>query len=166
MLIWVIAKPETMPFLGKEGALYGMVDFPQYTITFILGALVYVNVEEIHLHWKHAVLMAVIMFVFKHSSIGTWVWATGYIVIAMIVGTNQKFFALKVKDLSYGIFLYGWPIGQLVYELIPTASALVAAIVTAILATVVAFASEKLINIIEENIQCFIKKNKIRRENI
>lgn len=158
LLVWVIARPETMPLLGNESSLYGMVDFPQYTITFILGALFYLNISEVELQWGHALFMIIVMAIFRHSSVATWVWATGYIIIALIAGTNERILSIKVKDLSYGIFLYGWPTGQLVYEVMPNASALMAAIVTAISATALAFVSERIVYMVKISLYKLRKK--------
>ena len=145
---WVISRPEIMPIWGSENSLYGMVDFPQYTITLVIGALTYINVECLKLKWKHVLLMIVAMIVFRHSNIATWIWAVGYVVIAMVMGTSASVLKLKIKDLSYGIFLYGWTTGQIVYEIMPNASALVAAIATAIIATLLAFISGKIIDLL------------------
>lgn len=146
LLIWVISRPETLPLLGGEASLYGMNDFPQYTITFILGAMLFINVERLHIRLGHVLLVVFIMAVLRHSSIGIWVWAVGYIVIAIFIGTHPKLLPVKVRDLSYGIFLYGWPTGQLVNEFMPNASALIAATITAIIATGFALVSERVIS--------------------
>ena len=145
LLIWVIARPELMPFLGSDGTLYGMVDFPQYTITFILGALLYLNEDELHISWWHVAVIIPVMWIFRHSTVAIWIWAVGYVVMAMVIGTDRRVFSIKVRDLSYGIFLYGWPTGQLVYEMMPNASALLAAIVTGLLATVMAVISDEIV---------------------
>lgn len=158
LLVWVIARPETMPLLGSESSLYGLVDFPQYTITFILGALFYLNIKEVSLTRGHLFFIIIVMVIFRHSSVATWVWATGFIVIALLVGTNERILSIKVKDLSYGIFLYGWPTGQLVYEVMPNASAFMAAIVTALCATAFAMVSERVVYMVKNYIFKFRKK--------
>lgn len=144
LLSWVISKPNLMPFLGSDVNLYGSMDFPQYTITFIIGALVYVNAKEVCINYGHIILSILLMYVFRHSSIATWVWAFGFVVISLWIGTNKRVLKIKIKDLSYGIFLYGWPVGQLINEFFPSAQAYIAAFLTAVVSTIVAFASEKL----------------------
>ena len=153
MLCWVISKPELMPFIGGEATIYGEAGFPQYTITLILGALVYLNEERLKLSLFHVIIVIASMWIFRHSCIGIWVWAVGYVTIAMVLGTEKHMLSIKIKDLSYGIFLYGWPIGQLVYEIMPNAPALVAAIATALVATIVAFLSENVVSFLRRSIK-------------
>lgn len=147
LLVWVIAKPSYIPFLGGNGELYGNVNFPQYTITFFIASLFYINFKEINVKWEHLCGWVCLMYIFRHSSIAIWIWGAGFILFAMYFGTRKILLGIKIKDLSYGIFLYGWPIGQVVYELLPKISAFYAAIITAIVATIVALGSEKLIAI-------------------
>ncbi len=145
LLVWVIAEPSYVPFLGGSGELCGNANFPQYTITFLIASLFYINFKEINVKWEHLCIGLCLMYIFRHSSIAIWIWGAGFILFAMYFGTRKILLSIKIKDLSYGIFLYGWPIGQVVYELFPTISAFYAAIITGIAATIVAFGSEKLI---------------------
>lgn len=164
LFVWITTNPASMPFLGSDIALYGSDVFPQYTITFILAALVYLNVETLEIKWWHICVSVIIMWIFRHSLISTWIWGTGFILASLWIGTSEKIRSIRVKDLSYGIFLYGWPMGQLVYEILPNASSTVAAILTICMATFMAIISEKLISFII----CLAEKmtNKFRREGI
>ena len=69
--------------------------------------------------------------------------------MAMYLGGGQcpLIMACKLKkDLSYGIFLYGWPIGQIINEYMPLISSYIAAFATMIVATIVAYVSDVCIN--------------------
>lgn len=145
LIMWCFVKSDTLPFIGSEGGLYGMIDFPQYTITFALGSLLYMNCKTLTLKFYHIIVVIYLMILFRHSTIAVWIWAAGYIVIGLWLGTNKLLLNIKIKDLSYGVFLYGWPMGQIVYEIMPNASALCAACVTFVFAMIAAFLSEKII---------------------
>lgn len=145
LLVWEISRPDTFPLLGSDSSLYGTVDFPQYTITFILAALFYTNVTKLDIHWGHLALMVLIMYIFRHSSITVGIWASGFILFAMYIGTRKCVCTWRIIDLSYGIFLYGWPAGQVINEFFPFISAGFAAIMTAVLSTACAWVSYNIV---------------------
>lgn len=161
LLCWVIAKPEIVPLLGSDVKMWGNVDFPQYTITTIIAGLFYINVPSFQFNWKHLVVVFSGMLLFRHTPVALGVWACGFIIISLWIGTNTEIIKIKCPDYSYGIFLYGFPVGQVIKELLPNTPAIIAMIPTAVIATVIAYISTKYL---EKPISdfCIKKINKIK----
>lgn len=99
----------------------------------------------------HLIFMSIIMFIFRCESIATYVWTAGFIVFAMWLGTNSLVKKIRIKtDLSYGIFLYGWPVGQIVKEILPDLLPEFAILINIVIATILAAISWKIRKLINE----------------
>lgn len=156
ILIWIIASPDTFPLLGNQTILLGNINFPQYTITFTIGALVFLNIKEINIHFVYVFITLIFMVLFKNSEIIIGFYGYGFIIIALWMGTNKNILKFKVnKDYSYGIFLFGWPIGQSIKEVFPSISPYMSTIFTCIIATLI---SIFLYNIVDTKMNDLSKK--------
>ena len=135
ILLYTLLAPNLLPFLGNNPKLYGNADFPQYVITFIMAALFFLNVKNFNINLWHVIILFVLMFVLSKTEMTTYLFAFGFIVFSLYIGTNSYLInKLKCKDYSYTIFLYGWPVAQVVKEMYPLLNPIWAAIVVSVFA--------------------------------
>lgn len=153
ILVWVMISPETLPLVGSKFELYGHLDFPQYTITYCIASLLFLNLKNIKINILHVIIIGLGTIAFKDSEIMLWYWAAFFIVITLWLGTRKVVLKIKIPvDYSYGIYLYAWPTAQLVYELFPMLTSIQSSIVTLIFSMVLAMLSYRFIEIPAINI--------------
>ncbi len=122
LIIWSATNPNTLPLLGSNYMLLGNVEFPQYVITFCLGGALYLFCPQLQVKWYHSAFLLLLCMIIKDKSNSLACWATWGCVTAIWIGTNKYIQMLHIRDCSYGIFLFAWPISQLFRELIPAAA--------------------------------------------
>ncbi len=137
--------------------LVGLAVVPQYPVftqyanwvnasaLFFAGALVWKRRDEVLLSpWGVLGLIALGMMTHGTPAFPVAYFASvvyGVFVFALCLRLPR----IHVRDLSYGVYLYGWPAQQLVVHLAPGGSAMVNTLAGAAIALVLAFASWELV---------------------
>lgn len=120
-LAWVSVAPSSVPLLGGNPALYGNPDFTQYTITVLIAFLICNNFPTLRVRWYVVVIGLIICLTQKDFTYNNTMilWAILDICFALWVGCSKIIKKVKILDVSYEVFLFGWPTSQVVCELNP-----------------------------------------------
>jgi len=108
---------ESIPFLGKGATIH----WPSLSFFFLIGVFFYINRDKIWLDPRLAFLALILIF----SSFGEkWFHAIfpmsfAYFIFYFAYSTPFINVDKKVGDISYGIYIYGWPTQELVAYLFP-----------------------------------------------
>ena len=126
LLIWISIFPNSFPLLGSNYGLYGSPVFPQYTITLLIACLVYVNFPNKKVNPIYIVIILLFGLVQKDFTYENTliIWALLSILTGLFIGTFKPLLKLKIPDYSFTIFLFGWPIQQIICEFLPKISPL------------------------------------------
>jgi peptidoglycan/LPS O-acetylase OafA/YrhL len=130
------ASPTDLPLVGSNPATLGNAGYHEYLIFFSLGGIAY-SMKAGNLS----------MPVLATCAFGTWIFWSFVAHNEFWIAVSISFFVLlaskslllqkiRIKsDLSYGLYLYAWPMAQFVNQFFPTALPLEAFLIT-LLATV------------------------------
>ena len=90
-------------------------------VGFLLGALVYANRSHIQCRLRYVVLALAIYYVFRDSAFHRVLFtvAVGYCALAVGFHPKLQLNALLKNDYSYGIYVYSFPIQQMIVALVP-----------------------------------------------
>jgi peptidoglycan/LPS O-acetylase OafA/YrhL len=138
----------TLPFGLKQ--IFGEPDkLVMFAGIFACGALHYLYRDRIHYRWEWAALSALALFGLMFSTIlAQAALATfgGYILFWFAFNaTSQRFSVIRTNvDLSYGIYLYAWPVQKLLIWFDPKISP-ASFLETTIIAGILAYASWTLV---------------------
>ncbi|WP_042195341.1 acyltransferase family protein [Paenibacillus camerounensis] len=142
LLISVMVFPTLIPLIGSNRELLGLDVFPQYTVTFLLGGFVYYNSDKFRIGISVVILLGIFLFLAKDTILFKSIIMIFSIAAAYFLGTTSLSLKLRLPaDISYGIYLYGWPSLQLTYQAFPKAGTELNAILSCILAAIFATAS-------------------------
>jgi peptidoglycan/LPS O-acetylase OafA/YrhL len=84
---------------------------------FVIGALFYVNREKIQISWLGALLSAFFAVFFFTSSMSGVAVAIFCVYLLLVLTYKAPWINLdKLGDFSYGIYVWAWPVQQLVYS--------------------------------------------------
>lgn len=164
LLICVSVAPNAIPLLGGNILLYGNIDFPQYTITVIIAGLVYNNFPTLRVKWQVLILLFIFCMLQKDFTYDNMIglWAILAIASAVWIGCLPMTKKIKVTDISFEIFLFGWPTSQIVCELCPSLSPIGNTVITILVTTVIGIGLKytigKLLNKATKNILMKIEK--------
>lgn len=121
IMTWAMAMPQSLPLIGSNRALWGNEDFPQYVVTFIIGAIVFLNYPALKIKFWHVTAIIIVCLAIRMPENSLPCWAITGCFAALWLGTNKFVMKFKIPDYSYGIFLFAWPISQIYVELFPKA---------------------------------------------
>ncbi len=146
IIILELTIPETIPFLGNK--IYGIPDFPEYVVTFFIAGLIYNNMFNLNLKFYHVIISLVFAFCASHISPQNALpsWAVFAIIFALWLGTHRIILKFSIPDLSYEIFLLGWPTSQMVEEFFPGITPLKNTLVTFVVVTLLAYICNELVS--------------------
>jgi peptidoglycan/LPS O-acetylase OafA/YrhL len=93
----------------------GVLDFSDLPFFFAVGVLLALYQEKIHLNFSFLLSLGILALVLRNELIGTQIKLL-FVLILLISVFIRKWPSIFVpkRDLSYGVFLYGFPISQLV----------------------------------------------------
>lgn len=91
--------------------LYGIFTFGTY---FYLGSLLYVFKDDIRFKWFYANILMAIALATVYTFLESITISVFFAYCFIIIGTSKAIVNLKGYDFSYGIYLYAFPIQQLV----------------------------------------------------
>jgi len=142
MLIGVLVFPSVIPLIGSDMNLLGHGVFPQYTVTFLLGGFVYYNNSNFILRASTVFILGLLLILSKDTVIFKSTIMIFSIALAYYIGTRSLIIKWRLPaDVSYGIYLYGWPSSQLVYHMLPSIEPELNAFLSCILAGILAIVS-------------------------
>ncbi|CAM3694633.1 acyltransferase [Cohnella lubricantis] len=135
-------SPQLVPLIGSDMGLLGLNVFPQYTITFLLGGLVFYNNNHFRINGSLVIIFTILLICCEGFIHNKYYIMLFFISLAYYIGTSSLTVKLHLPiDISYGVYLYGWPSSQLVYEMLPQLQPEVNALLSCILASLLATAS-------------------------
>ena len=113
------------------------------SLLFSFGSLMYVLRERVRLIWPLVFFMAAVVLLVRSSfAYDTALLLTeAYGVLTFAMGAGTRRLPGPSFDLSYGVYLYGWPIQQALYALHPTKSVIALLAPALVITVAVAFAS-------------------------
>lgn len=97
--------------------------YPRFAAFFLAGAVLYFYRDRLKADGKIMALAAAAFVVLMlHPLTGALAMAVPWAMMVYLVGRRGSWLARKVgrTDLSYGIYLYGWPVQQLVIQRVTT----------------------------------------------
>ena len=116
--------------------LYGIFTFGTY---FYLGSLLYVFKDNIHFKWFYANILMAIALATVYTFLESITISIFFAFCFIIIGTSKAVVDLKGYDFSYGVYLYAFPVQQLVVSYFGySINAWLHAAVSAVLATILA----------------------------
>jgi peptidoglycan/LPS O-acetylase OafA/YrhL len=162
LLFLLIHSPSLVPLIGEDVAMLGNKDAVINSIFFIVGSLFYI-IEMDRLKSYVLAIFGIIIYI-------SWLNMQNHHLIFFLaivfLTTSASKFRLLTKinlpgDYSYGIYLYGWPSGQILFFFYPTLSPELACIYTIFIALALAVPSW---HFIEKPCLQFVKK-KLKQVN-
>jgi peptidoglycan/LPS O-acetylase OafA/YrhL len=116
--IFVLAAPS----LDGQGGVYWLYQLGRYGFCFLLGVIAYHFRERLSLSPLLLILPATLVLLLA----GTKLAAAGYVIFVahmVLVAGARSYGALtsfsRKSDLSYGTYIYGWPVQQSLIALVP-----------------------------------------------
>lgn len=113
-------------FYSVNFSFFGGFHSIQPALYFLIGMFVYFNRSYIYFDYRITLLAAILMF----SSFGTW-WniyifppALVYLIFYLSYSTKYINADGGIGDISYGIYIYSWPIQQIIADYFPNISPL------------------------------------------
>lgn len=91
--------------------LYGMFTFGTY---FYLGSLLYVFKDDIRFKWFYANILMAIALITVYTFLESITISIFFAYCFIIIGISKAVVNLKGYDFSYGVYLYAFPVQQLV----------------------------------------------------
>jgi peptidoglycan/LPS O-acetylase OafA/YrhL len=93
----------------------GVLDFSDLPFFFATGVLIAVYKDKIFLNTKYLLCLAVLSILLRNDLIGTQIKILFVLLLLLTIFLQKwpRFLTPKV-DLSYGVFLYGFPVSQLI----------------------------------------------------
>ena len=125
-----------IPFLGTGAN----IDWARPSLYFLIGVFFYVNRDKILLN-RQIAFLALLLILFSFGK----VWypvvfpsAFAYFIFYLAYATKYIDLDAKLGDISYGIYIYAWPISQMVAqkfpEIMPYSNVLISTIIVAFIA--------------------------------
>ena len=123
LLFMLIHSPSLVPLIGKDVAMLGNKDAVMNSIFFIVGSIVYIiEIDR---------LKSYILAIFGLGIYISWLNMQNrhliffLAIVFLVTGVSKLKPLTKINlpgDYSYGIYLYGWPSGQILFFFCPTLS--------------------------------------------
>lgn len=112
--IWIALSPSTFPLIGGNELHVRVAAF------FGIGMAMFINRDLVPLDWKLAALLCVVAYLCAGRPEYLTVFGGLLAYLTLFVGFLPKVrLPAFVQDYSYGIYLYGWPIQQLIAQTFP-----------------------------------------------
>lgn len=109
---------QDIPFIG-----WGInVDWPLVSMYFLIGVFFYINRRDIILDYKLAFLSLILMLAAMGKEWFPYVFPIPFVYCIFWVAYATPFVNLdqKIGDLSYGLYIFAWPIQQSVAAVLPS----------------------------------------------
>ena len=121
----------------------------RFGTAFGLGAFAWLHRDRIVMSWTHALGLTLLALALHETVAGPVLSlvASGY--LALMFGYAAPVFKpyLRVGDLSYGVYIYHWPIGSLLFALVPGITPVELTATTLLLSLTLAYASWRLVEL-------------------
>lgn len=115
LLIFAYADP-LLPHPLLPTSLTGNPQITYLPSCFVLGACLACWKNRIVLRWEYAVAAALAWLFFRHSLFGTHLFLLAVLLAVLHVSTLPVVLRLRPRaDLSYGIYLWGFPVQQVIH---------------------------------------------------
>lgn len=115
------------------------------TFLFFAGALVWKRRDEVQLSpWGVFGLIALAMMTHGTPAF-TVAYSLALVYFVFVFALCMHLPEIRSRDISYGVYLYGWPVQQLLAQLLPSGSAVSNAVLASVIVCVLAVASWELV---------------------
>lgn len=111
---WFLLSPANFPLIG------GLEQHMRVASFFWVGTALYINRDQVPLDWKLAALLCVVAYLSAGRQEYVIVFGGLLAYLTLYIAFLPKLPLPRfVQDYSYGIYLYGWPIQQLIAQFFP-----------------------------------------------
>jgi len=146
IIFYCLYRPELIPFIGSDQVILGHPSFVQNTIFFSLGGIASLTdfrkmKPGLYLFFG----LCIYGYWLNHQSRHLYFFVAILLIVCWFASWRQGFKIVLPGDYSYGIYLYGWPAGQLIFTFFPRAFPEMAFVMTAIISVVAAVLSWHLV---------------------
>lgn len=142
-LHWSVPSHLAQLLLGNLYILCGFVG------VFSAGAAFYAFREHLKFSGASIVVATIVLFVAQFNAataIVSWATAGAYLLFGLAFWQNPLLNKLRPRDdISYGLYLYGWPTQKILWGVWPTAPVAVHVVIALAVAALIGFASWKLV---------------------
>ena len=170
LLAFISLSVYSVLYLGLSDANRGSVVFKavhawsilHYGLFFFLGSFSYIYRHEIPLSGGLSVVMAIALYGSKGtiSQAPIFYLSLTYITIFLAIGIPQVLSLKKIGDLSYGTYIFAWPIQKSVITALSTASPVLVTIISLPITLVLAYGSWRFV----EQPMLELKRRLIKRQ--
>ncbi len=135
LLFMLIHSPSLVPLIGDNVTMLGNKDAVINSIFFILGSLAYIIEIDRLKGYVLGIIGFAIYFIWFNMQNHHLVFFLSIIFLATSVSKLKLLTRINLPgDYSYGVYLYGWPAGQILYFFYPSLSPELACIFTMLIA--------------------------------
>ncbi|MDZ5650601.1 acyltransferase [Nitrospirillum sp. BR 11828] len=119
-ILLIAICPGAIPILGNNQDTFGNYDFPSHAIIFFIGGLYYL-LHDSFKFTKWTLLVSIFLMLLTRGTPAFPIMiSTVGITLALLFGTSRVALRFPLQnDLSYGVYLYGWPSQQITRTLFP-----------------------------------------------
>jgi peptidoglycan/LPS O-acetylase OafA/YrhL len=109
-------SPKLVPFFSDDH----YTDTLKVAMFFLAGVLAYAYRDAISLRWAYCVLLIIAAALLQTTVVQEYALYIALFYLVMVAASSQRLRAVRLSgDLSYGVYLYGWPIQQTVTQFLP-----------------------------------------------
>ena len=147
-ILLLLRAPELVPLIGSNQALLGNPNAVINSVFFLLGSIFFlleIDKFKSRFLFGSSLFIYSIWLLFQDTHL-LFFFAIVLFVLGFAKINLPKFMHLK-GDYSYGVYLYGWPVGQFVAYFYPTLIPEIAFLIITLISTVIAIFSWSLIEL-------------------
>lgn len=142
ILFMLLRSPSLVPLIGDNVAMLGNKDAVRNSIFFILGSLFYLMEIDRLKSYALGIIGFAIYFIWFQMQNHHLIFFLSIIFLATSASKIKRLNRINLPgDYSYGVYLYGWPAGQILFFFYPSLSPEQACIFTILIALVFAIPS-------------------------
>ena len=117
-VFYLLKDPASLPLIGSSNQLLGNGLFVVNSLFFTLGSLFWLLRGHLLRGELYLVVSLAIYYYWTHNPQRLFVFLTSVVLFTVFLSTSSILRRIRLKgDYSYGLYLYGWPSSQIVYEL-------------------------------------------------
>lgn len=117
LLVWHALAPHTVPYFSDDH----YTDVLKVGLFFMAGVAAYALRDIIAIRARYAVVLIVVAAVLQHTPVQEYALYVALFYLTLVVASSPRALALRLPgDYSFGVYIYAWPIQQVVNHHFPT----------------------------------------------